>query len=102
MTERERLVEVAWFWSHLEYHRHRHGGAVNSGGRSKEINDGLDGSSPKSLHIWGLAADLYFSTKTACRAFFEEMCALGMGGYIRESGTSCHIQRWPKGTGPRP
>lgn len=101
-SEAELLAEVSWFSYHIARLCLKWGGTISSWGRTKEYNDKIKGAHPKSLHLWFLAVDPWFPTVDRCRGFFAECVDLGMGGYIRESKTSCHVQRWPKGTGPRP
>lgn len=97
-----RAAEIARFAVLVAGVLEKHRGSISNWGRSLEHNASLPGSAPKSLHLWFLAIDAWFKTETQCKLAFSELIEAGMGGYIRESKTSFHIQNWPKGTGPRP
>lgn len=96
------LSEVSRFCMIVEQGRHVWGGRSVSWGRSPEFNAAQKGSHPKSLHQWGLADDQIFPTGAARAGAWRFYQAAGFGGYLRGDGLSLHVQRWPKGQGPRP
>jgi hypothetical protein len=87
----------AWFWPIVNEGARMFDGSLVSGIRSKARNRGVKGH-PESRHLLGLAADVTFAPdngRTArdrcheCFAYYREQ---GLRGYIRDSGTSLHIQ----------
>lgn len=89
-------LEWSDFWVVVNEGCRRFGGSVVSGIRSKERNTYVGGH-PKSRHLTGLAADVSFlpedaDSKSRCNECFAWFYQQGLHGYIRESGTSLHIQ----------
>jgi uncharacterized protein YcbK (DUF882 family) len=72
-------------------------GSIVSGIRSAERNKSAKGH-PESRHLLGLAADVTFlpdrerDAKKRCVECFTYYREQGLRGYIRDSGTSLHIQ----------
>ena len=71
------------------------GGSVLSGIRSEDRNV-MVGGHPQSRHVLGLAADITFEpgddANIRCNECFAWFYERGLHGYIRQTGTSLHIQ----------
>ncbi len=100
MTEPERLVEVAYFQGMVEIGRGK-SGSVISGGRSRSHNRSVRGNI-KSLHIWALGTDVDFPAEAPARKAMKFWRSKGFWCKYKPAGHTVHVQRWPKGTGPRP
>ena len=72
-------------------------GSLVSGIRSSARNRDVKGH-PESRHVLGLAADVTFlpdrerDARQRCHECFAYYREQGLRGYIRDSGTSLHIQ----------
>ena len=86
-----------WFWPIVNEGAMRFGGSIVSGIRSEDRNE-MVGGHPESRHVVGLAADIEFLPDTdgnasrRCWLCFDWLKTHGLRGYVRQSGTSLHIQ----------